>query len=450
MTKRWRSLAYVFTALLCVLLSPAAHALSLIRDAEIEDTLRRYANPIFKEAGLNPKSVRIFIVNENVINAYVAGGANIFLYTGLIDACTTPGMLIGTIAHETGHIAGGHLARGTEKLKNAQIGAILTYVLGAAAGVSAGQGDVAAAVIAGGQNVLQRNLLSFSRGNEQAADQAALRYLDGLQASASGLYDLMSMLRRSDAQHLSQRDPYILTHPLTSERMSHVGDHVEHSPFPADKLYGDFEMPHQRMRAKLYSFLNPPEKTFARYPERDTSLPARLARAVAYYKMPDVERALNEIDGLLKEHPKDAYLYDLKGQVLFENGHIEDARKAYEKAVSLLPDSPLILASLGEVEVATGQPEEFKNAIRHLEKSTQLDATNANVWRILATAYGKRGELGKSSLALAEEAAIKNDHAAITRFADQAMRQLTPGTPAYQRAIDLKNLALQLKEKAKD
>lgn len=441
-----------FARALCVGLALAgafvspARAVSLIRDAEIESTLRQYANPLFKAAGLNPDAVHIFIVQSDSVNAFVAGGANIFIHTGLIRACESPDMLIGVIAHETGHIAGGHLARGTEKLRHAQIGAILTYVLGAAAGIGGG-GDVAAAIIAGGQSVLQRNIMSFTRANEQAADQAALSFLDQTGISAYGMVRVFEVLRRDERQHGGTPDPYVLTHPLSSERITHVENHAEHSSLPQGRFPPEFKIWHERLLAKLTSFIDTPEKTLMRYPISQQSVAARIARAIAYYKMPDLPKALDQMQSLLSEQPKDAFLHELKGQILFENGKISEALESYDKAASLSPDSALILISLAEVEIASGTPARLQSAVRHLEHASAKEQTNDKLWHLLATAYGKSGELGKSSLALAEEAVINNDDKQAARHASAALAKLARGTASYQRALDLKNIAQQMREK---
>lgn len=426
-----------------------AKGMSLIRDAEIESTLRRYANPIFKSAGLNPEAVRLFIVHSDNVNAFVAGGANVFIHTGLIRECETADMLIGVIAHETGHIAGGHLARGTEKLRNAQIGAILTYVLGAAAGVGGG-GDAAAAIIAGGQNLLQRNVMSFTRANEQAADQAALDYLDDNGISASGMARVFEILRRNERRRGGVPDPYAMTHPLNSERIDHVEHHVVNSPIAKNSYPPEFKIWHERMLAKLTSFLDTPEKTLMRYPISRRDMPARIARAVAYYKMPDLPKALAEINGLIAQNPQDAYLHELKGQILFENGKITDALTAYHKAAELKPEAALILISLAEVEMSTGTAERLKSAIGHLERASATEQTNGKLWRLLARAYGKNGEIGKSSLALAEEAALADDDKAISKHAGAALAKLPRGSASYLRAQDLKNMAAQIRKKREE
>lgn len=443
---------------LCVLLSLVcagtlcaqnAFAIPLIRDAEIEHTLHRYGDPIFQSAGLKPSAVKIFIVNDDNINAFVAGGSNLFLHTGLILSTDTPDMLIGAIAHETGHIAGGHLARGAEKLKNAQIGTVLSVVLGAAAVAATRKPEAASAVIGGTQNAVMRNFLSYTRANEEAADQAALSYLDRLGISAAGFAKMFSVLQRNERMRPGAPDPYLLSHPLSAERIDHVRAHVERSTIPEGQYPKALDLPHQRMVAKLYAFLASPEHTLQKYPLSNTSVPARMARAIAYYKMADREHSLKEMQSLLANAPKDPFLYDLQGQIMFENNLITEALSAYQAANALMPNSALMLTDLAKVELAQAPPR-LQSAITHLEKAVSLDKNNSDSWHLLAIAYGKSGIMGMSYLALGEEAIANGDPKEARRQAELATSALKPKTPAYQRAADVKAQASEIERAKKE
>lgn len=437
--------------LLCVTVTPQnALAAPLIRDAEIEHTLRDFATPIFQANGLKPSAVNIYIVNSADLNAFVAGGANLFLNTGMILDCTTPDMILGVIAHETGHIAGGHLARGAEQLKGAQMGAIFTFVLGAAAAAASGKPEAAAAVISGGNTAVARNFLSYTRGNEEAADQSALGALDKLGVSAEGMVKVFEMLRRHEREHMGKPDPYMLTHPLTTLRIDHIRNHVMQSGIKPGAYPSRYDMPHKRMLAKLYGFLQPPEKTFVRYPKSDRSIPGRMARAIAYYKMPSLDQSIAEMDSLIAELPNDPFLHELKGQILFENNHPKEALASYRRAVELLPDAPLILTDLGRVELAQNDPSLLPSAINHLEKARHYDSTNPMTWRQLAIAYGKSNNQGMASLALAEESLLIDDPKRAILQAEQALSQLRPGSPSYQRAQDVKLYAADVEKNKKD
>lgn len=432
------------------LLTTQAIAEPLIRDAEIEHTLRMYADPIFRVDGLKPSNVKIFIVEDDSLNSYVAGGANMFIHTGLLLQCQTADMVIGVMAHETGHIVGGHLAQGSEKLKDAQIGSILTFVLGAAAAAAARNGGAAAAVITGGQNTIERNFIAFTRAHEEAADQSALGALDKLQISASGMLKVFELLRRHEREHSGSVDRYMLTHPLTSLRIEHMRAHVQESTIPEGQYPHGFDIPHERMVAKLYGFLKSPEQTLAKYPMSNKSVPARMARAIAYYKMPDVNRSLSEMDSLLHESPKDPFFHELKGQILYENNRPKEALASYQAAVKLLPDSPLLLTDLAKVELAQNDPSLLNSATAHLEKATVLDDSNAYSWRLLSTAYGKSENQGMASLALAEEAILEGDPKTALSQLEHATPLLKEGSPARQRAQDIRARALDMQREMKE
>ena len=434
---------YFFQLIITVLLlchSTGAHARGLIRDAEIEHVLKTYSHPIFEAAGLVPENINLFIIDSNDINAFVAGGSNIFLHTGLIKASETPGMLIGVIAHETGHISGGHLLQGAEKLKDAQLGAVLGYILGAAAMVS-GAPEAGAAILYGSQSTIQRQLLSYSRVNEQAADQAALRYLDENNYSAAGLLNLFELLRKQEDRRFGKPDPYTLTHPLSKERIINVRNHVMQRGEEAADSSSMYEDAHKRVLAKLRGSTNPLAETLQRYPVSDTSLEARYARAIAYYRVPDFKNALKEIDGLIKQYPKDPYFHEARGQFLFESGQVKPALVAYRKAISLLPSATLIRVDLAKAQLASQEAALITEARINLERATTEDKTNPGAWRLLASAYGKEGTIGLSYLCLAEEASLLNQPEISLRQSELAIKSLPADSPAHLRAQDLKNLA---------
>jgi predicted Zn-dependent protease len=446
--RRWHKIySLVFSAVFACA-GPQAYAVSLIRDAETEDTLRVYGNPIFEAAGLNPEAIHIFIVEDPTINAYVAGGANMFIHTGLILKTDRPSMLIGVMAHESGHMAGGHLAQGSEKLKNAELGTVLTALLGVAV-MAAGQGEAGAGMLAAGNELALRNYLHFSRSNENAADQAGLNYLDKLGISASGMLRMLEVLQQDENRSFSNPDPYTRTHPLSIDRISHIRDHVMLSTLPEDVVPGGMVERHARMLAKLHGFIDPPEDTLRLYPTSDQSIPARYARAVAYYRIPNLAKSLPEIDSLIKDKPSDPFFHELRGQILFENGRIPEAAQAYSKAASLLPGSALILTDYGKVLTAKGGAPDITKAVEVLEHATVLDNSNPDTWHNLTIVYGKQGKQGMSYLAAAEEASLEDNPKEVLRNVDLAVKNLGSDSPARMRAGDLRLVAEKEKQDQK-
>ena len=419
-----------------------ASAASLIRDAEIEDTLRRMNTPILQAANIPPENVRIFIINDPSINAFVAGGMNIFFHTGLILKADTPEMLMGVMAHETGHISGAHLSQLRTASQDATMGALISYVLGAAA-LLGGSSDVGGAIMSAGQNTSMRQLLSHYRGNEQQADQAGISYLEANQISPKGMLDMFELLRRNEKQHIGANDPYLRTHPLTTDRIAAMRSAVTKSTLTNQSPSKEIQQAHARMVAKLYAFLNPFEQTMQRYPASDQSEAGYLARSVAYFRRFDRANAIKEIDQLISQSP-DAYAYDMKGQILFENGDINGALLAYKEAVSQAPNNPLLLTDLGKAYVSLDQ---YPQAIKVLERAARQSNPSSATQRYLAIAYGRSGKIGMSNLALAKEAALQNKPDDILRYAAKAKEELTGNASALLQVEDLIADAQRLKKK---
>lgn len=410
---------------------------SFIRDAEIEATIRSYATPLFAAAGVNPESVRIYIVDDDRLNAFVAGGMNLFLNTGTLMETKRPNQLIGVIAHETGHIAGGHLARGQEELRNATIEAIVASVLGLGAAVASGQGDVAGAVLGGTQAVTRQRLASYSRAQESAADQAGMTFLDASHQSARGLLEFLNVLKGQEFLLSGSQDPYLRTHPLTAERIAAVEHHIAVSRYSDEPDPPALIEAHKRMRAKLIGFIRPFARVLQEYPESDQSLEARYARSIAYYRRSDLKHALPLLDGLLAEHPDDPWFQELKGQFLFEFGRAPEALGYYEKAVSLRPREPLLRMGLAQVQIELNDRELGRKAIANLEETVRAEPRNSTAWRLLSIAYGRDDQLPMAALALAEAAAARGDKKQARQQADRAMQQLPEGSPAWLRAQDI-------------
>jgi predicted Zn-dependent protease len=426
-----------FTALLSAILIAAAPLVAqagLIRDAEIESTLRDYTNPIFESAGIPPEDVRILIISDPAINAFVAGGLNIFIHTGLILATTKPGEVIGALAHETGHISGAHLSQLREKSTRAALGSAIGALLGVAA-VIGGAHDAGAGIIAGSQNMAQRQFMGDIRINEESADHAAMQYLDENDISASGMLSMFETLRRQESGASEKADPYLRSHPLTSDRIASVRNHVTESSIPVDQVPAGFNEKQARMVAKLIAFTEPYATTITRYPLSDTSLAARYARAIADFKRNKLTEALAGMAALTKQYPSDPFFYDTIGQINFENGKLDAATDAYGKANKLLPGNALILTDYARTLIARDQPGDLTRAVALLEQSKQIDDSYSSTWRQLAIAYGKQGKLGPSYSALAEEAALQGDYRTVLQHVARA-RAFVKDDPTLALVLD--------------
>jgi predicted Zn-dependent protease len=429
-----------------LLRAASAQPISFIRDTELENTIRGYATPIFLAAGLDPTAVRIYLVNDRQINAFVAGGQNLFINTGLLMRSEDAGQVIGVIAHEAGHISGGHLVRVHDALARGTAESILAMVLGVAAMV-AGAPEVGAAVISGGQNVAMRNFLQYSRTQEGAADAAAMRFLDSTQQSANGMLDFFNVLSGQELLVASRQDPYLRTHPLTQDRIEALRTFIERSPYSDRPVAPEFRQQHERMLAKLHAFLDDPTIARRRYPESDTSLPARYARAILHHRTAQLDKALAEIDGLIAQHPDDPYFQELKGQILFESGRPAQALAPYGRAVALLPEAPLLRLDLARVQMATNDEKLLPSAVDNLRFALRKEPNRPFVWRQLAIALGRSGQMGESSLALAEEAMLLDKLAEAKFHAGRALQELPPGSPGRLQAEDILQAAQNARDK---
>ena len=408
----------------------------IVRDAELESILRDYIAPLARAASLDADSLRIRLVKNPAFNAFVTGGLNMFVNTGMLMRSQHSGQVIGVMAHEIGHVARGHVARARQAVHQAERIAVHTRVLGLPA-VLAG-GPAAGVVVAGvGVAAAQGSYFSYRRIQEAAADQFAITVLERTGQSAQGLLETMEMLGQEESLWGGRQASYLRTHPPSLDRVDIVRRHMAESEYSDTPTVPEFHDKFRRMRAKLQGFLAPPEQTFARYPHSDTSLEARYARAAAHSRRANLSRALEEIDSLISERPDDPFFHELKGQILFENGRVAEAIEPYQRAVSLRPDAPLLRLSLAEAQVETNEPTQNSRAIEHLRAALHANPRDPRAWYRLSVALGREGGYGLSALASAERAHLLGSPEEARFHAARALRRLPAGSPGAVRAEDI-------------
>ena len=440
--RRWLA-AVAALALLPSSFAPPAFAqsgphISVIRDTEIEELIHKEGEPMWRAAGLNPDNVKIVIMGDPDINAFTAGGQTIYVNTGLIQATKNPNQLIGVLAHETGHITGGHVAR-ESMYKPALATYLLTMGLGILAAV-AGAPDAGAGLLYSSDYFATLTALTYSRVQEASADQAAASFLERAHISGRGLVDFFDYYRYQEAFSDARKYRFFLDHPLTEERISSLQGRVEKSPY-----YNTVDSPqalaeHAIMVAKLKAFMNQPQQTFIDYKETDTSFPARYARAIAYYKALDTDKAIKLTDALIADYPNDRelpYLYELKGQILFESGHAKEAAESLSKAVALKPNAPLLQIMLGQELLAEEDKAKADEAIAHLQKAVQLENDNAEAYFMLAQAWAAKGDEGRARLNTAEQNFYLGQMKDARAFALRAREDLPKTSSEYRRATDI-------------
>ena len=406
----WRAVVLIAAATLAAS-APPAKAQGLIRDAEIEALMQEYAGPILKAAGLASQNVKIHLVNSQSFNAFVVDGRNMFIHVGAIMQASTPNQLIGIIAHEAGHISGGHLSRLRTLMKRAQSASIMLQLLtiaAAAAGAAAGSGgdgaQIGQALGMGGQTALMNTIMAYRRAEEYAADQAAITFLNRAGHSGRGMLEVLEFFADRELAAVGLVNPYSRTHPISRDRIQQLRQLVRQSPYYDRRDPPELQKRHDLARAKLDGFMNKrsPQAVFNKYPQSDKSLPARYARAIARNFAAGIDAALPEINDLVQTRPDNPYFRELKGQFLLESGKVEKAIPALKKAVELEPDAGLIRIMLAQALLAEGDEQNLDAAVDHLRKALVTEDKSASGYRQLAMAYGRLGRIADAELASAQ------------------------------------------------
>lgn len=441
-------LAYTLASMMATT-SALAQGLPLIRDSEIENLLKDYSRPIFKAAGLGGQNISMRIIRHDSFNAFVVDGRNVFVNTGTLAQAKTPNEVIGVIAHETGHITGGHLAQLRGRIARDQTKAILLTVLGIGlmVGGAASGGDTAREVgsaggglAMGGNEMIMRSLLSERRAQESAADQAGLRYLEATKQSGQGMLETFERFAQQEYISATYQDPFVRSHPIATERLSQLRNKVANSPYYAAKDPPELQLRHDMMRAKIAGYLDRPQAVFNRYPARDNSLPARYARAIARNCSGRCVDAIGEVDALLHEKPDNPYLWELKGNFYASVGKHPEAIVNLRKALQLSGGAePLMQAELAQSLISNEDGKVLDEAIVLLRKAILSDDGNALAHRQLATALSRKGQEPQALLATAQAYMIEGNVKQAQIFAKRAQLKLPRGSPEWIRAEDIVN-----------
>jgi len=422
----------VLACALVILAALPAQAVQLLRDPDIEYALRKLAQPILREAGLNPNRVRILVVNDGTLNAFVIDPNAIFINYGLILKLDRPDMLQGVIAHEAAHIVNGHISRRMANQRSARTAAGLGVALAAIA-AAGGQGEVATGLAIGTSSSAQRRFFAHTRAEEASADQSGVRYLKRAGVSPKGLLDVQRIFEGQELLVAGRQDPYARSHPLSRDRARAMEAFVA--------LYGDTSVPnpdadywYARARGKLSAFIRSPKWTFSRAPEGPTEDITLMRQAIAHHRNSNTSQALRSIDAAIALRPQDPYFYELKGQILLEGRQIKSAVSAYGKAVELAPRDALILGGYGRALLADNR---YDAAMSTLEKARARDFRDTRLLRDLSVAYAKTGQNGMASLVTAERYALQGRLKDAEIHAKRAEGLLPTGSGPWQRAQDV-------------
>jgi predicted Zn-dependent protease len=416
----------------------------VVRDTEIENLLRDYAQPILKTAGLAKQNVRVVILGDRTFNAFVMDGRHIFINAGALFDAKTPNEVIGVFAHETGHLAGGHLMKLREQMANAQTASIIAMMAGVGAmvaGARSGSGaNLGAGAIMAPQAAIMRSLLAYVRTQEDQADHAGVKFLTETHQSPRGMVELFTRLTNESLFNSRYIDPYMQTHPMPAERVAALAALAKASPYWDVKDSPELQLRHDLMRAKLSGFLEQPDSVARRYPLGDHSLAARYARAISTYRHSDLREALTQIDALIQAQPNNPYFYELKGQALLEGGRPAESVAPLRRAVQLSQGAPLIEIMLGQALIATNDKGVAAESVQLLRSAIDREPEAPEAYSQLAMAYGRKGDLAQADLASAEAAFARGDLMTARQLASRAKTRLPIGSPAWVRADDIVNV----------
>jgi predicted Zn-dependent protease len=417
----------------------------VLRDAETEQLLREYTRPILRAAGLEKQNIQMVIINQGVFNAFVADGRRIFVNYGAILQSETPNQIIGVMAHETGHLAGGHLAKMREQMAQAQTQMIIAMLLGAGAmvagsqagGASSGLTNAGAAMFSAPGEVIRRNLLSYVRQQEENADKAGVKFLTATGQSARGMYETFKRFTEESLFAARGTDPYVQSHPMPAQRVAALEELARSSPYWDKKDDAALQLRHDMVRAKISAFMERQDTVYRRYPMSNNSLPARYAHAIATYRHGDLRSALAQIDALIQQQPNNPYFHEVRGQALLEGGKPQEAIAPLRKAVALSNNSPLIEMMLGQALVATGNNAYTDEAISILRAAVARETEAPLGYMQLAMAYGRKGDYAQADLASAQAAFLRGDTKTARDLASRAKTRFAIGTPGWVKADDI-------------
>jgi predicted Zn-dependent protease len=416
---------------------------AVLRDTETEQLLREYTRPILRVAGLEKQNIQMVIINDASFNAFVADGRRIFVNFGAILQSETPNQLIGVLAHDTGHFAGGHLARLRERLAQAQTQMIIAMLLGAGAVVagasrnSTGMADAGAAAMAGPGEMIRRSLLSYQRQQEESADRAGVKFLTESGQSAKGMYDTFKRFTNDSLFAARGADPYLMSHPMPAERVAALEGLARASAYWDKKDDPALQLRHDMVRAKISAFMERQDTVYRRFPLSNSTLPARYARAITTYLHGDLNSALAQVDGLIQAQPNNPYFYELRGQALLEGGRPTEAIAPLHKALALSNNAPLIEMLLGQALVATDNKAYTDEAISILRAAVVRETEAPLGYSQLAMAYGRKGDYAEADLASAQAAYLRGDNKTARELASRAKTRFAVGTPGWVKADDI-------------
>ena len=420
-----------------------AKGVSIIRDAEIEDTIKSYLFPLFKAANLSTDNINVVIINNPAVNAFVSDGTKVYIFTGLLLKATSANQVVAVLAHETGHIMGGHVIRLKESMRIAARYTLLSALIGGVVAAASRRPDAGMAVMAGGIGSAQANMMTYRVSEENSADSIAADLLIKTNESLQGLVDVMRLIKKESILYPNTEFVYYRTHPLTKDRMAFAEKmYNEHKDISVNMAY---EKSFSRIKAKLLAFLGDADKIYNIVKDRDDT-DSLYALSIYYLRKNNVAKAVRVLDRLIAREPENPYFYELKGQVLFENGKIKESLVPYRKALALKPDNALMISELAHAEIEGGSQKDLLKIGEMINTVLLKEKFDPSIWRLYATCYSRAGDKTKESYGMAEYNLLRGDYDAAGYYAEKANKNVLEGTPMW---FNIQDILLNVKNSKK-
>ena len=430
-----RKIIAILVALFIVL---PARAMSLINDTETEKLLIELITPLANAANIPDGRLRVHIVNDDDFNAFVMGGEDVYLYTGLLKQIKSPVALQAVVAHELGHTLGGHMAQMSARMVAEMKRALMIQALGVGLMVAGGNPSLGAGVLAGAGGVAQQSMLAFSRDEERIADDMGVDIMAAAGLDPNAFIDVFEQMREMSDAFESRVNPNRINHPLTAERLKNVREKITKTKIEKQdkKTIARQSADYELVRAKLIGYLDTSARVLTQYPYSDKGDGAIYARAIANMRGGNLDAARTGTRTLISHKPTNPYFYELLGDIEFQFGHYDDSVIAYEKSLELLPDAPQIQTALALVLNERNKPGDKARAAELTRTAILTEPSPLTYW-VLAQTFAD-GD-GRADWAMAEYYSMNNDEKNAKSYAKRARKKLKSGTPEYIKSGDILN-----------
>lgn len=424
--------------LLCALFSTPVLSASLINDTETERVLTNLVLPLARAANIPDNRLKIHIVNDDDFNAFVMGGDDVYVYTGLLRQIKSPDALQAVVAHELGHTLGGHMAQMSERMNAEMKRTMLIQALGVGLMVAGGNPSLGAGVMAGATGVAQQSMLAFTRDEERIADNLGVDLMVSAKQNPYGFVTVLEQMYELTGAMESKINPNRINHPLTTERLNNVRARIA-DVAPNYKSNKSVEKSrraeYELVRAKLVGYLDAPSRVRELYPSSDKSDSALYARAIANMRGGNLDDARIGTRTLISRNPDNPYFYELLGDIEYQFGHYDDSIDAYERALELAGTAPQIQTALALVLTERAKPNDNARAIEMAKRSLLSEPAPLTYW-VLARAYGD-DDPGRHDWAMAEYYNMNGDTKNVKKYAKRAQKKLKKSDSEYIKAGDL-------------